>query len=297
MTDDFPRLADDSALDNPIIFATTIREHGDLGPLYAALAKARKAFAPCVKNCSQTQPYPHEWASLDSIQEATTPALSDNGLVVIQPLAANTVDGWMAITTRLAHASGAYIETEVRAQVHPDTKWAGIGGACSYIRRYCVTGLLNVAPEDDTDAAGADGHPSNFQKSPPKAPSAPQKPPPAPKAAQPAQAPKAPPVKAEPPRPVPREVPEDLPPEAIAAMAEDGPPDAGEVAQNQTITDETAAAIKALLHAINPATGRLRYKDKGEAKARLQEILGHEPKGAMTEAEGCKVLSVLRNEP
>jgi hypothetical protein len=279
-------MSDETIDYQPTIITQAFREKGDLGPLYAALAKARASFAPCVKNCSQAQPYPHEWASLDSIQDATVPALSANGLVVLQPLSANTAEGWMAITTRLAHSSGAYIETEVRAAVHPEAKWAGIGGACSYIRRYCITGLLNVAPEDDTDAAGADGHPSDAQQKPRAVP---PKVPPAPKAKpEPKPQPKPAPIVVPPTAPT-----EVLPPEAYQ---DDTPDPVADAANNQPCTEETAQAIKQLFHSIKDERGQMRYATKIQAASRVKAILGRAPDANMTEIEGIKILTALRRE-
>ena len=279
---------------------TTYRFVGDRAPLFKALAEARKEFSSLMAEetadvvMKTGGKYSFDYADLGAVINCDAMALASHGLHLLQMADVSCFPYTM--TCVVTHESGSFLEavSTFPKTMHEETM-QGCGGAITYMRRYTEQALFHIAARDD-DANQADGNQATIgpRQTPPRAP---QKPPAAPKPAQPAQAPKASPAKAEAPRPVPQQAPEDLPPEAIAAMAEDGPPDAGEVAQNQTITDETAAAIKALLHAINPATGRLRYKDKGEAKARLQEILGHEPKGAMTEAEGCKVLSVLRNEP
>ena len=279
---------------------TTYRFVGDRAPLFKALAEARKEFSSLMAEetadvvMKTGGKYSFDYADLGAVINCDAMALASHGLHLLQMADVSCFPYTM--TCVVTHVSGSFLEavSTFPKTMHEETM-QGCGGAITYMRRYTEQALFHIAARDD-DANQADGNQATIgpRQTPPRAP---QKPPAAPKPAQPAQAPKASPVKAEAPRPAPREVPEDLPPEAIAAMAEDGPPDAGEVAANQPCTKETSLAIYTLLHAVNPQTGQPRYPTKLKAKERLQAILGYEPKGLMTEAEGCKVLSVLRNEP
>ena len=288
---------------------TTYRFVGDRAPLFKALAEARKEFSSLMAEetadvvMKTGGKYSFDYADLGAVINCDAMALASHGLHLLQMADVSCFPYTM--TCVVTHVSGSFLEavSTFPKTMHEETM-QGCGGAITYMRRYTEQALFHIAARDD-DANQADGNQATIgpRQTPPRAP---QKPPAAPKPAQPAQAPKASPVKAEAPRPAPREVPEDLPPEAIAAMAEDGPVDAGEVATSQKVTQETQKAIFMLLQARDPQTGRRRYETKELGAKRVQSIVGRDTRVQvgpkewdtdMTEAEGCKVLSVLRNEP
>lgn len=140
----------------------------DMGPaaaLYAALAKAQGAFQPIVKNRNVVitmktgGSYKFRYADLEEITAKTRPALSVNGLALIQ-----TVEHGQQgplLVCRLMHAQGGMIASEVSM---PSARDLGdpktFGAAITYLRRYMVTAMLGVAADDDLDedgqGAGAD---------------------------------------------------------------------------------------------------------------------------------------------
>lgn len=133
--------------------STSFAIHGDRAPLFMALAKAQGAFKPVVR--SKTNPhFKSKYAELSDVTDATTPALSANGLCVIQPptFAPNDMKLW-EVRTILAHESGSYVEAI--AYVDHIDDWHKLGSAITYCRRYCLAGVLGVAPEDDDDGNAA----------------------------------------------------------------------------------------------------------------------------------------------
>ena len=97
--------------------------------------------------------YSYTYATLPDILDAVKPILAKNALAVLQETL--THEGAPAITTRIIHASGEWIETEPvdMPPTKPDPQ--GLGGALSYARRYSLTAMLSIAGEDDDDGGYA----------------------------------------------------------------------------------------------------------------------------------------------
>lgn len=115
-----------------------------IGALTAALAKARAAFKPVIKDANNPF-FKSKYADLAGVLDAVVPALSANGLAVIQ-----TTDGTapMVLTTTIAHSSGEFISgTYPIVPVKNDPQ--GVGSAITYARRYTLCAILSVAAEDD----------------------------------------------------------------------------------------------------------------------------------------------------
>lgn len=126
--------------------------------LYAALAKAQGQFLPIEKNRtvmikSEKGSYQFRYADLEEILSKTRPALSANGLALIQRLEHN--QGGPLLTCLLAHASGGVVHSEISL---PSMRDMGdpkkFGAALTYLRRYMVTAILGVAADDDLDEDG-----------------------------------------------------------------------------------------------------------------------------------------------
>lgn len=134
--------------------------------LMAALAKAQGEFKPIEKNREVTiqtksgHSYKFRYADLEEIFTKTRPALSANGLSLIQTVE-HGQNGQM-LTCKLMHSGGGIITSEV---LIPSAREFGgdpkaFGAAITYFRRYMVTAMLGVAADDDLDADGqeADQH-------------------------------------------------------------------------------------------------------------------------------------------
>lgn len=183
---------------------------GDPGPLFGALAKAQGAFGKIRRSKHVTirtktsGTYDFDYAPLEEIIAATQPALAANGLALTQLFAGRVQH--RQLRTILAHSSGAYIEATIGLVEGDDIK--NLGSEITYMRRYSMAALLNVAADDDDDGSAATGDhvtqrtpatppPVQRQQRPrepkaePKPPQEPKKPPQEPPARQVSQPPPA----------------------------------------------------------------------------------------------------------
>jgi len=92
--------------------------------------------------------YKFAYTTLDCVMDAVRGPLAANGLAIIQ--AAELQDGLLVVTTRIAHASGQWIESELAAKP-VDLSAQKIGATITYLRRYSLCGLLGIASEEDSD--------------------------------------------------------------------------------------------------------------------------------------------------
>lgn len=126
-----------------------------LAQLYAALAKAQGEYSPIPKNrtvkiaTKSGGSYVFSYADLETMIAATRPALSKNGLAVIQPIVGNK------LVTTICHESGEYIESSMSLPdpMVQDPKY--YGALVTYFRRYAYQALVCVSADDDLDQEGA----------------------------------------------------------------------------------------------------------------------------------------------
>ncbi|HEY5960280.1 MAG TPA: ERF family protein [Polyangiaceae bacterium] len=141
----------------------TMTTSESISNIAAALAKAQGAFKPIVKNRTvEVQPkkrddgswppkYTFNYATLDSVLDATREALSANGICHTAMIANGH------IVVKLYHASGEWFAASLPVP-SAATGWQAFGSAITYARRYLLTPLLGVASEEDDDANVADGN-------------------------------------------------------------------------------------------------------------------------------------------
>jgi hypothetical protein len=134
-----------------------------IASLAAALAKAQGEFAPIIKNRTvEVQPkkrddgswpakYTFNYATLDSVLDATRSALAANGLCHTSMLS----EGKLYVN--LYHSSGEWLSSSVPAPM-ANQGWQSFGSAVTYLRRYLLTPLLGVASEEDDDGNAAEGN-------------------------------------------------------------------------------------------------------------------------------------------
>lgn len=127
--------------------------------LMAAMAKAQGEFKPIEKNRTVRMTtkaggtIQFRYADLDEILSKTRPALSANGLALIQTVE-HGQNGAM-LTCKLMHSGGGIVTSETLLPVGAnmgDPK--AFGAAITYFRRYMVTAMLGVAADDDLDEDG-----------------------------------------------------------------------------------------------------------------------------------------------
>lgn len=119
--------------------------------LVTALAKAQAE----MKNPSYDSSNPHfkaKYASLAAVRDAVTPPLAANGLSLTQPI---TVDGDTVVCeTTLWHATGEFLTNVLRFPLAQQNV-QGLGAVTTYLRRYSLMALLNVAGDEDDDGNSA----------------------------------------------------------------------------------------------------------------------------------------------
>ncbi len=131
----------------------------NIGELAGARAKAQAKFPAIGKDKTakiKTKTggeYSYDYADLATCFEAVRPALSENGLSVMQPVG---MSGDVLVTTILAHSSGQWVSGELSMPVADKTDPRAVASAITYARRYGLLSLLGVAPsEEDDDGATA----------------------------------------------------------------------------------------------------------------------------------------------
>ena len=111
-----------------------------------ALVKAQSEMVTPKK--ANTNPfYKNKYAGLNEVLEAVTPALNNNGIVVLQPMV--HLDGKNFVKTVLLHESGESLEsfTEIIYNKVNDAQAQGSG--ITYARRYGLQSFVSVGADDD----------------------------------------------------------------------------------------------------------------------------------------------------
>jgi hypothetical protein len=122
--------------------------------LYAALAAARGKFAAFSKSREVEvrkegrHLYTFKYAPMDALLDATTPALSSNGLVVMMPFVTAT-DQTTKQLVILAHAGGGRLVFKFEFCPASDEKT--FGGQTTYLQRYCYRSVLTLAADGDLE--------------------------------------------------------------------------------------------------------------------------------------------------
>jgi len=129
-----------------------MRTSEQINELATALAKAQGKIVGALKD-SANPFFKSKYADLASCWDACREQLTSNGLSVMQ--FTETVENGLAVTTRLAHASGQWVESTLI--VHPkDDGPQAAGSAITYARRYGLAAIVGLAQvDDDGNAANA----------------------------------------------------------------------------------------------------------------------------------------------
>ena len=96
--------------------------------------------------------YKSRYSTLSSVWDACRQLLTENGLAVVQtnsPSSENTT----TVDTTLLHNSGEWIGGSMTVPLSKNDP-QGVGSAITYSRRYGLSAILGISPEDD-DAEGA----------------------------------------------------------------------------------------------------------------------------------------------
>lgn len=120
----------------------------NIGALAAALAKAQGQMKNATLNKTvKTDKYTFRFADLPQVRDTVTPALTANGIAVVQVIDGDTV------VTRLIHDSGEWVES-VCPIPHGQTMQA-LGSAITYARRYSLSAICGISSEEDDDGGAS----------------------------------------------------------------------------------------------------------------------------------------------
>ena len=137
-----------------------------INEIATALAKAQGSIKGAIKDSANPH-FKSKYADLASCWEACREPLSANGLAVVQM--PGQADGVATITTLLTHASGQWMRSDVSVRpAKPDAQ--GLGSALTYLRRYSLTAMVGIAPEDDDGNAAVADNQSGTKAAPKQAP-------------------------------------------------------------------------------------------------------------------------------
>jgi|GEM_PF-4412767 len=129
-----------------------------INEIAAAIAKAQGAF-PALTTDAKAEirsdkgaNFSYKYATLANVLDVVRKTLSENGVAVLQD--PHFKDSRLTIETLLVHTSGQWFRSDLTfpvAQMTPQ----GLGGVITYLRRYALSSLLGIAPDDDDDAQSA----------------------------------------------------------------------------------------------------------------------------------------------
>lgn len=127
----------------------------EIGDLFGAIAKAQGSIENATKDRANEH-FKSKYATLAAVYDACRKALSEAGVAVVQaPFNAGEDIG---VVTMLGHSSGQWLSG--RLQVKPMRYDAqGAGSVITYLRRYILSAMVGVAPDDD-DGEAAVGRPA-----------------------------------------------------------------------------------------------------------------------------------------
>jgi len=134
--------------------------------LAKALTKAQSAMKGA-KLDSENPFYHSKYADLTSVWDACRKPLTDNGLSVPQTMAIGA-GGECIIETTLMHSSGQWITSNLQMPFETDPQ--KLGKEITYGRRYALSAIVGICPEDDDAESFADhtSKPSQAATSPVK---------------------------------------------------------------------------------------------------------------------------------
>ena len=119
-----------------------------IGKLSEALSKVQGVIEGAKKD-SLNPYFKSSYADLSSVWEAIKKPLAENGLAVIQTGVLNAEHAdVISIETTLTHTSGEWVSGIMSAKL-TKTDPQSVGSCITYLRRYSLSAIVGVSPEDD----------------------------------------------------------------------------------------------------------------------------------------------------
>lgn len=110
-----------------------------------ALHKARSQFVK-VKKDRQNTHLKNKYATLDSVLDAITPALTENKLMIVQD--GERIESTMRVETTVIHISGQWAKCYFDIPIVKNDP-QGVGSAFTYGRRYALAAAFGLSQADD----------------------------------------------------------------------------------------------------------------------------------------------------
>lgn len=112
-----------------------------------ALHKARSMFVK-VKKDKQNTHLKNRYATLDSVIDAITPALTDNDLMLMQDMIESEAPNRIKVETTVIHVSGQWVKFYAELPIVKNDP-QGVGSAFTYARRYAAAAAFGLSQADD----------------------------------------------------------------------------------------------------------------------------------------------------
>ena len=112
-----------------------------------ALHKARSMFVK-VKKDKQNTHLKNRYATLDSVLDAITPALTDNDLMLMQDMIESEAPNRIKAETTVIHVSGQWVKFYAELPIVKNDP-QGVGSAFTYARRYAAAAAFGLSQADD----------------------------------------------------------------------------------------------------------------------------------------------------
>ena len=140
----------------------------EIGELAKALAAAQGEMTAASKDASNPH-FKSRYATLASVWDAIRGPLSRNGLSVSQVLETPDAGPGVIVRTMLLHSSGQWIASRYVMPIPDKLTPQAVGSAITYARRYALSAIVGIAPDDDDDGNAASVTPAR-QEAPKPAP-------------------------------------------------------------------------------------------------------------------------------
>jgi len=125
-----------------------------ISKIATALLQAQRAITFAVKDAKNPH-FKTTYADLSAVIDAVKPALNEAGIAFLQMPAPSDRDS-LALTTRLIHESGEWIESTATCPLQKSDP-QGYGSAVTYLKRYSLASAVGLYQEDDDGNAASKG--------------------------------------------------------------------------------------------------------------------------------------------
>lgn len=140
-------------------------QSNEINELMGALAKAQGKMSGAIKDAANPF-FKSKYADLNSVWSACREPLSENGLAVTQTVQEKE-SGEIFLRTTLAHSSGQWISSIMPIRIKSDGKkneLQELGACLTYLRRYTLSAIVGVAPDEDDDGNSVSGYKASPQR-------------------------------------------------------------------------------------------------------------------------------------